>query len=174
MHMSGPQSGTHSHGCASRGGALTYTTKFSGSTQPLSTTRTCIVTGCCAYQDGTDAEARRRRARLLGLADGEGEGGEDDEAVIAGTDRLQRLDFSWRPEDEVDVEAAAAAVAAEQAARQKRQQLQRLTKQATESQQVGGVNVDGPQGPQVAGWMGGLAGMEHWQLAAAAAALVGG
>lgn len=56
--------------------------------------------------------------------------------MIAGTDRLQRLDFSWRPEDEVDPEAAAAAAAAEQAARQKRQQLQRLTKQASESQQV--------------------------------------
>lgn len=92
----------------------------------------------CHKQDGTDAEARRRRARLLGLADGNAEGeGDDEEGVIAGTDRLQRLDFSWRPEDEVDTEAAAAAVAAEQAARQKRQQLQRLTKQARESQQVG-------------------------------------
>jgi hypothetical protein len=50
---------------------------------------------------------------------------------------VQRLDFSWRPEDELDPEAAAAAAAAEQAARQKRQQLQRLTKQASESQQVG-------------------------------------
>lgn len=55
---------------------------------------------------------------------------------MPGTDRLQRLDFSWRPEEELDAEAAAAAVQAELAARQKRQQLQRLTKQANESQQV--------------------------------------
>lgn len=57
--------------------------------------------------------------------------------MIAGTDRLQRLDFSMRPEDDVDVDAAAAAVAAEQAARQKRQQLHKLSKHAHESQQVG-------------------------------------
>jgi hypothetical protein len=92
----------------------------------------------CA-QDGTDAEARRRRARLLGLADGEGEDGEGGEGdVVPGTDRLQRLDFSWRPEEELDADAAAAAVQAELVARQKRQQLQRLTKQANESQQVRG------------------------------------
>lgn len=93
---------------------------------------------------------------MLGLADGEGEGGEEDGAVVAGTDRLQRLDFSWRPEDEVDAEAAAAAVAAEQVARQKRQQLQRLTKQASESQQVGGVELSlGTLGPEIAVWLGG-------------------
>lgn len=40
-------------------------------------------------QDGTDAEARRRRARLLGLADGEEGEEEGDAEVIAGTDRLQ-------------------------------------------------------------------------------------
>lgn len=137
----GLQSGQELHAHASSGGAQTITTIwFAGVVKNTSHLQApCVVFGCCAYQDGTDAEARRRRARLLGLADGEGEGGEEDEAVIAGTDRLQRLDFSWRQEDEVDAEAAAAAVAAEQAARQKRQQLQWLTKQASESQQVSGV-----------------------------------
>lgn len=88
-------------------------------------------------QDGTILEARARRAQLLGtLAADDDDDDEQDgaEGIAAGSERLQRLDFTWC-EAEGEAAAAAAAAEAELAAREKQRKLQRL-QAASESQQV--------------------------------------
>ena len=69
-------------------------------------------------QDGTILEARARRAQLLGTlaADDDDEEQDGAEGIAAGSERLQRLDFTWC-EAEGEADAAAAAAEAELAAR---------------------------------------------------------
>ncbi|KAF6263191.1 hypothetical protein COO60DRAFT_1671934 [Scenedesmus sp. NREL 46B-D3] len=85
--------------------------------------------------DGTDAAARRRRAQLLGIT--QGDEAEVDHEAAAGSDRLARLDFQLT-EQEGDLAAAEAAAAAELANREK-QKLIRSCRPASHSRCEGDV-----------------------------------